>query len=158
MRGLPLSGAFRTETGLLKTELNTIRVRANVIKAEANILKAEGNSVAKQEASTSNAQFNGQNSTQSATQREAFRKAKDQNGIPRSQQPDKTSTVRDKHTGQPLKVYEFTNSAGKKVTIRKDNPITYPDGGRQGPHFNAGPSGGKLKQHHNISNASATLY
>ena len=36
--------------------------------------------------------------------------------------------------------------------IRKDNPVTYPDGGQQGEHFNAGKpaeSNGKLKQHHN---------
>lgn len=85
--------------------------------------------------------------TASDTSKEAFRNAKDQNGVPRSQQPDKTTTVRDKNTGENLKQYEFTNSKGEKVTIRKDNPTQFKDGTHQGPHYNAG-SGDKLKQHH----------
>ena len=92
--------------------------------------------------------FNGKTDTYSNTDREAFRKAKDQNGIPRSQQPDKTTTVPEKGTSKNLKQYEFTNSKGEKVQIRKDNPRTYNDGGKQGKHYNAGDKGQKLKQHH----------
>lgn len=45
--------------------------------------------------------------------------------------------------------YEFTNSKGKKVTIRHDRATTYSDGGYQPPHYNAGKSdNNKLKQHH----------
>ncbi|WP_430968324.1 HNH/endonuclease VII fold putative polymorphic toxin [Spongiimicrobium sp. 2-473A-2-J] len=99
-----------------------------------------------------NKKFNGKADTKSTTSREAFRNAKDQNGIPRSQQPDKTFNTPDKNTGQNLKTYEFTNSKGEKVQIRKDNPRTFPDGGKQGPHFNAGKAGQKLKQHHNFDN------
>lgn len=96
--------------------------------------------------------FDGGSSTTSETRREAFRKAKDQNGIPRSSQPNTTYTVPDKNTGKPLQQYEYTNSKGEKVVIRKDNPVTYPDGGQQGTHYNAGKpkeEAEKLKQHHN---------
>jgi hypothetical protein len=55
----------------------------------------------------------------------------------------------DTKTGKPLRTYDFTNSKGELKTIRKDNPVTYPDGGKQGPHYNAGKTGNKLKQHHN---------
>lgn len=96
--------------------------------------------------------FNGKQDTVSTTDRAAFRNAKDQNGIPRSQQPDKSYTVPDKHTGKPLKQYDFTNSDGKKISIRRDNPVNYKDKGSQGEHYNAGTTGTKLKQHHNIEN------
>ena len=43
--------------------------------------------------------FNSKSSTKSSTARAAFRKAKDQNGIARSQQPIRTTTVNDKNTG-----------------------------------------------------------
>lgn len=94
--------------------------------------------------------FNDKQDTQSGSESEAFRNGKDRNGIPRSQQPDKTSTVPDKNTGKPLKLFEFTNSFGDKVVMRRDNTRVYSDGYRQGPHFNAGPAGAKLKQHHNF--------
>lgn len=94
--------------------------------------------------------FGGAADTFSGSTREAFRKAKDQNGIPRSQQPDATRSVPEKGTGNPLREYDFTNSKGNKVSIRKDNPRTYPDGGKQGDHYNAGPSNDKLRQHHNV--------
>ena len=97
-------------------------------------------------------QFNGKSDTNSGTSREAYRKAKDQNGVPRSQQPDKVTTVREKGIGKPLKQTEYTNSQGQRVQIRKDNPKTYPDGGTQGKHYNAGEAGEKLKQHHNYEN------
>lgn len=86
--------------------------------------------------------------TKSKTSNEAFRKAKDQNGIPRSQQPTKQYKTIDKNTGKELRTYDFKNAKGEKITISKDNPIKYKDGGGQGPHYNAGQSGGKLKQHH----------
>ena len=92
--------------------------------------------------------FGGKNDTQSITGREAFRKAKDQNAIPRSQQPENIKIVREKGTGKPLKVYEYKNSEGKNISIRKDNPKIYPDGGIQGKHYNAGDAQEKLKQHH----------
>ncbi|NDW17918.1 hypothetical protein D0T53_03170 [Dysgonomonas sp. 216] len=110
-----------------------------------------GNAVKKLDKNAFNL-FDGANSTTNKTSREALRNAKDQNGIPRSQQPDKTSIVRDKNTGKPLKQYEYTNSKGEKVLIRKDNPVKYPDGGSQGKHYNAGKieeKTDKLKQHHN---------
>lgn len=48
-----------------------------------------------------------------------------------------------------MKQYEYTNSKGEKVQVRKDNPKTYSDGGTQGNHYNAGQAGKKLDQHHN---------
>lgn len=46
--------------------------------------------------------------------------------------------------------YEYTNNKGEKIIIRQDKPAKYGEGGRgdQGPHFNAGKDGGRLKQHH----------
>jgi RHS repeat-associated protein len=99
--------------------------------------------------------FNGQQSTNNKTSRQAFRNAKDQNGVPRSQQPKKSYKTKDKNTGKDLPTYDFTNSNGEKITIRKDQPITYPDGGSQGQHYNAGNpnmNNGKLRQHHNFDN------
>jgi hypothetical protein len=93
--------------------------------------------------------------TKSNTQKEAFNKAKDQNGIPRSQQPEKQYNTPDKNTGKSLRTYEYKNSKGEKVLVRKDNPVTYPDGGKQGKHYNAGKikeNTEKLKQHHDYGN------
>jgi RHS repeat-associated protein len=98
--------------------------------------------------------FNGKQDTHSDTKKEAFNKAKDQNGIPRSTQPDRTIKVdevsKGKPTGKKLREYQYTNSKGEKVSIRKDNKTTYPEGGQgdQGDHYNAGKTGEKLKQHH----------
>ena len=100
-------------------------------------------------------QFGGENSTESTTSKQAYRQAKDQNGVPRSQQPNKQYNTKDKHTGNNLRTSEYTNSKGENVTIRKDNPIKYKDGGSQGNHYNAGnpqKNNGKLKQHHNYGN------
>ncbi|CAF1366362.1 unnamed protein product [Adineta steineri] len=95
--------------------------------------------------------FNGGRSTNSNSAREAFRNAKDQNGIGRSQSPTRQYYIPDKHNpNQGLRQYDFINHYGQKISIRKDIPIKYPDGGQQGPHYNAGPSGGKLRQHHNF--------
>ncbi|UGU17912.1 DUF6443 domain-containing protein [Sinomicrobium kalidii] len=90
--------------------------------------------------------------TNSITRRQAFRKAKAVNKVPRSKQPDRVFNVREKGTGKLLKVYEYTNSSGKKILIRGDNAKIYKDGGIQGRHFNAGQKGGKLKQHHYYDN------
>ena len=99
--------------------------------------------------------FNGNVDTFNDTAKGAFRSAKDQNGIPRSQQPDKTikpDTDAGKAAGlreDNIVQYEFTNAKGEKITIRQDRATTYPDGGYQPPHFNAGKSNdNKLKQHH----------
>ncbi len=100
--------------------------------------------------------FGGKQDTKSKTANESLRKAKEQNGIPRSQQPDKTIKPNTPEgdaaglDGRNVKQYEYTNSRGKKVTIRQDKPANYNQGskGDQGPHFNGGQSGNKLKQHH----------
>ena len=69
-----------------------------------------------------------------------FRKAKADNDIPRSQQPDKVKPNVDR-AGRPTegKQYEFTNNKGEKVTIRDDAAgHKYSDDPSQnrGPHFN----------------------
>ena len=99
--------------------------------------------------------FNRQSDTFSETANQAFRNAKDQNGIPRSQQPDRTvkpNTEAGSTAGlreENIVQYEFTNSKGEKITIRQDRATTYPDGGFQPPHYNDGKSDdNKLKQHH----------
>ena len=116
----------------------------------SKIIRAAGDS--KQSAAKT---FCGRSDTVSETSREAFRKAKEQNGIPRSQQPDRTvkpNTEAGNDAGLRngnVVQYEFTNSKGEKVTIRQDQATTYSDGGYQAPHYNAGNSSdNKLKQHH----------
>ena len=49
-----------------------------------------------------------------------------------------------------IKLYEYTNSSGQKIHIRQDRAASYGQGGvgDQKSHFNAGPAGSKLKQHH----------
>ncbi|MDA8018097.1 MAG: hypothetical protein MPN21_11685 [Thermoanaerobaculia bacterium] len=87
--------------------------------------------------------------------RGAFREAKQQNGIPVSQQPDHVirpgtpdGDAAELRPGQNGRLYQFTNEQGHKIDIREDFPTTYPDGGSQGPHFNSGPSGDTLRGHH----------
>jgi len=98
--------------------------------------------------------FDGGASTNSKTSNEALRKAKDANGIPRSQQPDKTvktNTPEGSKAGldaRNVKQFEYTNSKGEKVTIRQDKPAIYTDGWAQPAHYNAGKNK-KLDQHHN---------
>lgn len=53
-----------------------------------------------------------------------------------------------RRTGKKLDQWEFVNKDKQKITIREDKATVYPDGGSQPPHFNAGPSGQKLTQHH----------
>ena len=52
-------------------------------------------------------------------------------------------------TGRKLREEDYPTRDGESVTFRDDRATTYPDGGTQGTHINAGPTGGKLKQHHN---------
>lgn len=70
----------------------------------------------------------------------AFRKAKEDNGIPRSQQPDKTKGNTDRGgRDTPGRQYDFTRPDGSKTTIRDDAAgHQYPDDPSQdrGPHFN----------------------
>jgi hypothetical protein len=98
--------------------------------------------------------FDGGNDSYSTSSNEAFRKAKDQNGIPRSQQPEKTikpmTPEGDKYNLDKRNsiLFIFKNSKNKTIHIRKDKPVKY-DTGAQSPHYNAGEaSGSKLKQHH----------
>jgi len=104
--------------------------------------------------------FDGGQDTFNGSSREAFRNAKEQNGVPRSQQPDKVikpNTPEGKAKGldnRNVSQHEFTNSKGEKVSIRKDKPAKYNDGGKgdQGPHYNAGKNAKQpkdLNQHHN---------
>jgi hypothetical protein len=110
-----------------------------------------------------NGTFGDKKDTQSKTDKEGLRNAKDRNGVPRSQQPDRTvkpGTPEGDAAGLDHRnevQHEYTNSEGKKVVIRKDKPHEYGDGGKgdQGKHYNAGqePQNQKdLNQHHNISN------
>ena len=99
--------------------------------------------------------FGGNQSTKSATSKEAFGKAKEANGIPRSAQPNKTikpNTPGGKAAGldsRNTRQHEFTNSKGEKISIRQDKAAKYNSGGKgdQSNHYNAGKSGEKLKQH-----------
>jgi hypothetical protein len=95
--------------------------------------------------------------TYSGTKREALRLAKETNDIPRSAQPLRTIKANTAEgyklglTDDNVILYEYLNSAGKKVHIRLDKPASYGAvGGRgdQGWHFNSGPAFEKLRQHH----------
>lgn len=94
--------------------------------------------------------------TASDTARQALRNAKEANGIPKSAQPDRTIKPNTREGNQlglddrNVKLYEYTNSNGQKIHIRQDRAASYGQGGAgdQTPHFNAGPAGEKLKQHH----------
>jgi hypothetical protein len=91
--------------------------------------------------------------TTSATRSGALAAAKEANGIPRSAQPDaviKPGTPAGNAAGldsRNVRQYEYTNSKGEKISIREDK-ATSSEKGSQPHHFNAGPSGEKLKQHH----------
>ena len=112
-----------------------------------------------EETTKATAKFGSKTDTYSSSRREAFRSAKEQNSIPKSQQPDniiKPNTPEGVNRGlkdDNVKLYEFTNSKGEKVYIREDKPVKYNDGGSQPPHFNAGNKNDrKLKQHHYYGN------
>ena len=67
----------------------------------------------------------------------------------------KVSRVPDRgsNAGKQLRVYDYINNNGQKISIRQDLPRNYGGNGKgnQGHHYNAGPTGGKLKQHHNFN-------
>jgi hypothetical protein len=102
----------------------------------------------------------GQVTTTSETRNGALREAKRANGVPVSAQPDKVilpGTPEGERLGlrpgDNVRLYEYTNANGQKVWIREDRAVAYPDGGRQGSHFNSGPAGGprgqrSLTNHH----------
>ena len=90
----------------------------------------------------------------------ALREAKISNNIPKSKSPDKVikpNTIEGEAIGldkRNVRQYEYTNSNGEKISIREDKPFNYNQGGKgnQGPHFNSGKKGGKLKKHHYYNN------
>jgi RHS repeat-associated protein len=96
--------------------------------------------------------------TRSPSRSAALQEAKLANDIPVSRQPDKvikpnTPEGREAglRSGENVRLYEYTNSRGQKIWIREDNATLYgsPGGrGDQGPHFNSGPKGEKLRNHH----------
>jgi HNH/endonuclease VII toxin of polymorphic toxin system component len=98
--------------------------------------------------------------TSSKTRHEALNKAKEANDIPRSASPDhvyRPGTDRGKEMGldeRNVRLYEYTNSRGEKIWIREDKAVRYGENGRgnQPAHFNAGPAGEKLRQHHGFGN------
>lgn len=95
--------------------------------------------------------FGCQQDSQNRTAREAYRTAKDSNRVPRSQSPiSHPKQIPDRrNAGKFCTEYQHVDTEGKSVTIRRDNPVDYGDSGpKQGPHYNAGPVGSKLKQHH----------
>ena len=51
-------------------------------------------------------------------------------------------------TGRMVRENDYQTRDGKSVTFRHDPATKYPDGGTQGPHYNVGPTGEKLKQYH----------
>jgi hypothetical protein len=88
------------------------------------------------------------------SRKQAFRDAKRENNIPIAQQPIRTTMIPDhgSNPGKMLRQYDFKNNRGEHVSIRQDLPQQYGNAvggkGNQGHHFNAGPTGGKLKQHY----------
>ncbi len=54
----------------------------------------------------------------------------------------------DSPTGRMPREDDYQTRDGKSVTFRHDLATTYPDGVEQGPHYNIGPTGEKLQQHH----------
>jgi RHS repeat-associated protein len=102
-------------------------------------------------------QFRSAVSTTSQTRSAALREAKLANDIPISKQPDKVIKPNSAEgraaelRGDNVRLYEYTNSRGQKIWIREDKAASYgaPGGrGDQGPHFNSGPKGEKLTNHH----------
>lgn len=97
--------------------------------------------------------YNNKQDTYSEYENEAFQKAKYANGIPSSKQPinnGQPEKIRDTNNpGKFLYQYEFINDYGEEISIRLDNAVDYKDSNpNQGPHYNAGLKGTKLKQHH----------
>ncbi len=99
--------------------------------------------------------------TESDNGNQALNKAKQIEGIPQSQQPDKTikaNTPEGAEMGldpkKNVKQFEYTNSQGQKKSIRQDKAVQYKDGGSQGTHYNSGNSGQKLEKHHYYGNGN----
>ncbi len=73
--------------------------------------------------------YGGQADTNSETRRQSFRKAKDQNRIPRSQQPDRTRKPNTPEgddanlDSRNVRQYEFTDSEGKRFLLEKIKPL-----------------------------------
>ena len=139
--------------------LSTARAASNIVDAANDYNKIDnavdaGRGVRNADVKDAK-KFNGNHDTNSTTSKDAFRNAKDQNGIPRSQQPDKIIKPNTPEGNnyrlddRNVKIYEFTNSKGESVLIRQDKSVNYGDG-YQPEHFNAGlKQDKKLKQHHN---------
>ena len=105
------------------------------------------------EMATQQQSYNDKKDTHSEYENEAFQKAKFANGIPSSKQPvnnGQPQKIKDTNNpGRYLYQYEFINDFDEEISIRLDNAVDYQDSNpNQGPHYNAGPKGGKLKQHH----------
>ena len=96
--------------------------------------------------------FGGEKDTNNKTAKTALRNAKEQNKVAKSAQPDSTRYTPEKGTGKRLRTDYYTNSDGKPIGIRKDNPRKYNDGGEQGSHYNAGPLKKKIKNMTEIQN------
>jgi RHS repeat-associated protein len=88
------------------------------------------------------------------TRSQALQDAKAANSVSRSAQPlvIKPGTPEGNVVGlrpdQNVRLYQYINNDAEPIWIREDMPVTYPDGGMQGPHFNSGPAGGNLINHH----------
>ena len=96
--------------------------------------------------------FGCEKDSENRSAREAYRTAKDSNRVPRTQSPiSHPKQIPDRRNpGQYCTEYQHINTEGIPVAIRRDNPVDYGDPrANQGPHYNAGPADGKLKQHHN---------
>lgn len=64
-------------------------------------------------------------------------KAKATNGISLSKEPEYDYLVKDRqNSGLKCLVYVYETHAGKKIEIRRDNPVTYSNGMKQRAHFN----------------------
>jgi hypothetical protein len=144
-----ISGGGRVRTAVQRV------IRGGGTVGESTILQEQARNTREAQSQVQIAEgkgtFGGKRSTESTTAKESFRKAKEANAIPRSQQPADTYMTKDHNTGKSLRTFDFKSSTGEKVTIRRDNPVTYKKGtnGHQGKHHNAGTTGTKLQQHHN---------
>lgn len=97
--------------------------------------------------------------TESETRNGALREAKRTNGVPVTQNPrvitpnSAEGAAAGLRPGENIRLYEYRNIHGQRIWVREDGAVTYPDGGRQGAHFNSGPAGGprgqkSLTNHH----------
>lgn len=153
--GMIVAGAAVSGTVIGAPEGGALAATGAVVMGAGEVTMFGGAMLMNNAVSNSKEGYGRGSDTNSGSSREALRKAKDENGIPRSQQPDKTikpNTKEGKEAGldnRNVKQYEYTNSQGEKVTIRQDKAAKYNQGGKgdQGPHYNAG-QGEALKQHH----------